>query len=172
MRRVLSRARATSSRLATICMSRRFPIGPSTEACRSWVFLLNPHVHQGPNVDMVFLVKSQLGGYWRQWRRRLQRASQNNNVVLGTLQPGTSPHRRVKDVAPLASAYGVLDVARFCRTQSSAPCSRLGPPSQPSTPLEVKPKLGHMLGQRLVPSSRRPTRDGAACVQPHSVPPS
>ena|GEM_PF-2872651 len=67
----------------------------------------------GPILDMVFLVTCQFLIVLMQWRRRLPRASQNNKVVLGTLQPGTSS-RRIKDVAPLASATGVLDAARFC----------------------------------------------------------
>ena len=65
------------------------------------------------HLDMVFLVKYELPVDWP-WRRRLPRASQNNHVVLGTLQRGSSPRRRVKDVAPLASAFGVLDEARCC----------------------------------------------------------
>ena len=65
-------------------------------------------------LDMVFLVKREFLVVLMSWRRRLPRASQNNTVVLGTRQPGSSPRRRVKDVAPLASAKGVLDAARFC----------------------------------------------------------
>ncbi|HSH82790.1 MAG TPA: hypothetical protein VLA19_30020 [Herpetosiphonaceae bacterium] len=42
----------------------------------------------------------------------MPRASQNNIVVLGTVQRDNSPRRRVKDVATLASAFGVLDEAR------------------------------------------------------------
>jgi hypothetical protein len=63
----------------------------------------------GSNLDMVFLVKVKLPVVLKHRRRRLPRASQNNLVVLGTLQPDHFPHRLVKDVAALASSFGVLD---------------------------------------------------------------